>query len=610
MNTIQNVSEKEMEGRRQVSSSDPSKDVQMLVLAGDELKTVMNNIILKMEEVVSRTMGPYGKNAIVQRMNSVDITKDGYLTARALNIGTNIAEKSLCSICMDTIASTNITAGDGTSSTIKVAAWLHRHIQRYLENNFMNVRDLENTLNKAAEVIETQLLQKATKITDENIRDAIYKIALVSTNWDEDLATMFADIYEKTHNPVIKRVNSGSTKTYYEIIEGYNLAGHLILQDTYLTDFEKRTRVVERPFILVFDGTLTDTVLDALIMLSSYAKSAGIPEIVVMAKGFTVAMVNKVAAMNTRASKAGEPPVALTLIEYQAPAVIDRECVLDFCDLIGTEVIGGDSDIRGKIDQLSNTIRGSYAEIRDKSNGVQEKKSDIVDMTVTLFEELTDIAGICEFLTVGDKEIIVTGCHTDNDIIEKKKKKLELEIGEALRNATAKTMVTDSISSKQIRLGKLRGSMGIIHVGGRGTSHLKSRTDAVDDAIRACQLAYTSGGYTIGGCYAVPAALASMEPHEDERLKDFMDMISASFRDAIETVIMNKYGDHISNDMLHNIGLGIRANTAFNVITEKLDDNLIEPVMVDIAILNSALALVLTLETTDQYLYTAYENLG
>lgn len=609
MCTIQNVSMHEMEEKKSASSSDPSKDVSMLVISGDELKTMMNTIINKMEDVVSRTMGPYGKNAIIQRINNVDITKDGYLTARALNIGSNIAEKSLCSICMDTIASTNITAGDGTSSTIKVAAGLHRRVQEFLQHNFMNVRDLETNLNKAAEVIEEQLLKSATVITDENLKESIRKIAMVSTNWDSDLADMFAEIYEKTHNPIIKRVDSGTTDTYYEIVDGYDLAGHLILQDTYLTDFEKRTRVVERPFILVFDNTLPDTILDALITLVSYASTKGIPEIVVMAKGFTTSMVNRVSAMNTRAAKNGAKPLALTMVEYHAPSMIDRECVLDFCDLIGAEVISGDSETRAKIDILAKEVRSAYEQPNAKTS--QDQKNDAAEMTISVFEELMEVAGACKYLTIGDKNIVARGLNTDNEVITKKKAKLKLEIEEALRDATAKTMVTDSINSKQIRLGKLNCCMGIIHVGGRGAAHLKSRNDAVDDAIRACQLAYTSGGYTIGGCYAVPNAwsLIAKNYKEDDPVGRFAGMIAKSFVDAIKTVIANKYGS-CNTDMFSSITLGINSGNTFNVITEEYDKSLIEPVMVDVAILNSALALVLTLETTDQYLYTAYENIG
>ncbi|MCM1218670.1 MAG: hypothetical protein NC548_29635 [Lachnospiraceae bacterium] len=637
MNKIQEYSEAEvnaMEAAQKDRQNLDTTEVSMSILDGDELKDLMNTIISKMETVVSRTMGPYGKNAIIQRMNAIDITKDGYLTVRALNVGKTIAEKSLCSIFVDTAAATNVRAGDGTSSSTKVAASLHRHVQEYLKDHPMNVRDLENTLNLAVQVIRQHVLKKATPITTENVKDAVRKIALLSTNWDEQLADIIAAIYERTGNPIIKRVDSGSTETNYEIMDGYDLAGHLVLQDTYINDFEAKARRVERPAILVFDNTLPDNILNALIRLAVQFKSTNDIELVVMAKGFTTSFVNRLVAVNGRAAKNGDDPVPVTLIEWHAPAAIDRECVLDFCDLVGAEVIAGDSETRGKIDalaketdecyELMNNAQRSAKPTVESKNAAQEALETMQAHVVMLSNELLEVAGACEELIAGDKSILAKGVFPDdNPMIKTKREKLKGEIDEALRDATAKTMVTNSIYNKQIRLGKLNCSMGIIHVGGHGSAHLKSRNDAVDDAIRACQLAYNIGGYTIGGCYAVPAACTELladtrkplvdyidEDKITKELLEFITMISRAFVDVIQTVMRNKFGDDISPYVLTDSEQCIRSGIAYNIITERSDESLIEPVMVDIEILNSALSLVLTLETTDQYLYTDYDNIG
>lgn len=623
MKPVQEFTEAEVaEIKKSVSA--PTSDVPVAVLDGDELKEVMNNIITKMAAVVSRTMGPYGKNAIIQNMNGVTITKDGWLTSRALNIGKNIAEKSLCTILLDTSATTNVRAGDGTSSTIKVAEALHKQVQKYLTTNFMNVRDLENTLNAAVSLIQKKLLESATPITDENMKDAIHKIAMVSTNWDEQLADIITTIYEKTKNPIIKRQDSGSQDTYYEIINGYDMEAHLILQDTYLTDYGTRTRTVERPMILVFDNTLPDNLFEAFYTLTKYMETLGTdgPNLVIVAKGFTTSFVNKVAAMNTRNAKAGEKPVPITFVEFHAPSAIDRECVLDFCDLVGAEIIAGDSDTRGDLDALASTLRDRFTGKVSPGEDMKDLQEKAQNMTVDVFNKLMECAGACGTLIVGNKTMTAKELAPNNEVIEAKKGKLTAEINDALRDATAKSMVTDSINHKQIRLGKLNCNMGIIHVGAHGSAHLKARNDSVDDAIRACSLAYTSGGYTIGGCYAIPhivlgllANAKDIADYAEERkvypadLMKFLQMISSSFVDAIETVLRNKVGATIHQELEDKKVAAIKAGVALNAISEEPDTNLIEPVMVDYEILNNALSLVITLETTDQYLYTEYEGI-
>ena len=605
------------------NASAPTSDVPVAVLDGDELKEVMNNIITKMAAVVSRTMGPYGKNAIIQNMSGVTITKDGWLTSRALNIGKNIAEKSLCTILLDTSATTNVRAGDGTSSTIKVAESLHKQVQQYLTGTFMNVRDLENTLNAAVSLIQKKLLETATPITDENMKDAIHKIAMVSTNWDEQLADIITTIYEETRNPIIKRQDSGSQDTYYEIINGYDLAAHLILQDTYLTDFATRTRTVERPMILVFDNTLPDNLFETFYTIIKYMETLPEgPSLVIVAKGFTTSFVNKVAAMNTRNAKAGEKPIPITFVEFHAPSAIDRECVLDFCDLIGAEIIAGDSEVRGDLDALTAVLRDRFSGKVPSGETMESLQKKAQTMTIDVFNKLMDCAGACGTLIVGNKNMVAKDLAPNNKVIEAKKGKLTAEINDALRDATAKSMVTESINHKQIRLGKLNCNMGIIHVGAHGSAHLKARNDSVDDAIRACSLAYTSGGYTIGGCYAIPhivmellANAKSVMEYADERkvepqdLLKFLQMISSSFVDAIETVLHNKVGESIPKELDDKRIAAIQAGVALNVISEEQDTDLIEPVMVDYEILNNALSLVITLETTDQYLYTEYEGI-
>lgn len=619
-NKIQEFTEEEVSDFLEEESSRKkgvSPDVKVGVIAGDELDRIMDKIINEMSKIVTRTMGPYGHNAIIQKMDGVTITKDGWAVAQAANIGESIAEKSLKTIVLDTAASTNIRAGDGTSSTISVAASLHQYIRHYMKTHFINPRDLETYLNDAIERINSELLRTSVLIDSTNLREAIYKIALVSTNWDSNLANMIADIYEKTENPIIKYMDSGSTETYYDIVEGYDLAGQLQLQDAYLTDFDKRLAVTDNPMILVFDNTIGDDLYPILSLLASAVHAKG-ATLVLITKGFTLPFINRTVAANAQRQKNGQDPIPWLLVHYFASSNMDRECVLDFCDITGAQVIAGDDEVRAEIESLEKEFEESTAKRAKPSSDMKEDPYLALQQHVDDFimTTMTNVAGAASKFEAGDKSFRVVGVMTDNPMIEKKKKKLTTEINEAMKDATVKTMVTDSIRTKKIRLGKLACKMGVIYVGGRGTAHLKARRDSVDDAIRACEVAYSFGGYTIGGCYAVPHAVYNIFSREKDTLpeltSEFIRDIGYAFFDVCEYVAANKHGNSnvIQTSLVDKMKHAAEVGVALNITTEEPDENLIEPTLVDIEILNGATSLVMTLETTNQYLYTDYENIN
>ena len=591
------------------------KQIKSNVVDGEILNDTISSIFEQMTKTVSRTMGPYGKNAIIQRMNSIDITKDGYLTARALNIGETIAEKALANICMDTIASTNIVAGDGTSTSIVVANELFKLI-RGSQNNAetaLNVRDLEDTLREAVNIVQGWLLEDAVPVTKENIEEVIHDIALVSTNWDENLAKMFADIYYHTNNPAIKRLDSGSNDTYYEIYDGYEVSAYLIQHEVYLNNFKRRLREVKKPFVLIFDSTLPDDMLDVLTVMNSCGTERNPSfNMVVMAKGYSQTFINRLASINMKNARDGKTPLPITFVEFHAPSRHDRECLLDFAELLHADIIAGDSIIRTKLDEYGKSMKANLLDNSGEKNVTFEKLKKAAE---SLFEELCDVAGVCGHFSVGNKFAIASDfvlSEEDSKLLENKKRKLQAEIKDLTKGAVAKTIVSNTIGLKQLRLGKLNLKMGVIYVGGYGTSHLKARQDAVDDAIRACQSCFNNG-YVIGGSYAIPYVIHKNMVTKQTDIKEntarFINFISCAFFESIHTVIHNKYPSSHDSLMYDKAIVCVSHGVALNVVTEKEDRRLKNPVTVDYQVLSSAIALVITVTTSDQYLYIDYENI-
>ena len=182
-------------------------------------------------------------------------------------------------------------------------------------------------------------------------------------------------------------------------------------------------------------------------------------------------------------------------------------------------------------------------------------------------------------------------------------KTIQAEIDKAMKDFSAKSMFTDEIKLKKIRLGKLRLKMGTIFVGGYGEGQLKSTRDALDDAINACANAYTDG-VTIGGGIAIPLAIENIRTALRDESSDIftealqfckdngaanispvikvLAIIQEGFTNTWEIMLRNKYPDGIATDVnaenycdgpctMMNIVNANKGMGSIKDVTEKID---------------------------------------
>ena len=142
----------------------------------------------KLEKAVSITLGPGGRNVIIDEFGAMRSTKDGVTVAKAIdlkdrfeNLGANavkeVAEKS------------NDRCGDGTTTSTVLAASIYKNGLKYvsLGSNSTHVKNgISLAAKHAVEYVKSNSKQISTK-------DEIERVAIVSANHDKEIGSTIAD---------------------------------------------------------------------------------------------------------------------------------------------------------------------------------------------------------------------------------------------------------------------------------------------------------------------------------------------------------------------------------------------------------------------------------
>lgn len=587
-----------------------AKKISINVLPADVLKSTLGQISKLVSTVLEGTFGPYGQNTLIQTVDTVYSTKDGWNVMQNLRITDEAGESAIAANAMkkliqDVAQSVVLNAGDGTTTSILAATRLNEHLTNMLKDNPMDVRQIENMLRSCTAEIIDELQKRAITINDENMADIIYQIALISTNWDSEIARLISDIHVKTRNPIIKVEDSGTLDTYADYIEGFDLVGTLLFKNYYATTPSKGLYEGKNPTILVFGSTMHGKQLIPLTLIGQLYASQK-KDLVILSPTYDMDFLNGLQAQNSALVKMGKEPVNLIPFKYYAKTQVDKDCVEDFTTLIGARFITDQVD---EIVNLCNDIlEFTKLSPEDKETWIGTKGYNPMETAIGVIE---DLAGTCENLEITEKHILASGLSNMNEeVFIKRKETLENELFKEYKKSNAESTLTDGIRLKRLRLGKMECNMGVIKLGGFGAANLKARRDAIDDATRACEVAYKDG-YIVDGGIAIPAAVMNLMTDELEKTDpmkyEYFNLFLKAFSDVAAVLYNNRYHDlDKSYAIVDNC---IRTDTCYNLIEEKYDTSLITPVNVCKEVLNGCLRLVLVNTTSNQFVFKSEDEL-
>jgi chaperonin GroEL len=417
----------------------------------------------QLADAVRVTLGPKSKSVLLQRTWGAPLVcNDGVTIAKEFDL--KDAEENLGARMLRQAAEkTGEAVGDGTSTATILAHAIFADGVRNVVAGASAIdlkRGLERGVNAAVGALKA--ISRPVAARKEKAQ-----VATIAAHNDPAIGELVADAMKKVGGEgVITVEESKTTETALDVVEGLQFDRGYI-SPYFITNTDKMLAELEDPFILIAEKKLSG--LQPLLPMLEAVVQSGKPLLVIAedveGEALATLVVNKLRG-------------GLRVAAVKAPGFGDRRKAMleDIGILTGGQVISEDLGIK-----LEN---------------------------VTL-----DMLGRAKRVTI-EKEAttIVEGVGRKADI-EGRIKQIRQQIEEATSDYDKEKL--------EERLAKLAGGVAVIRVGAPSESEMKSKKEALDDAISATKAAVSEGIVPGGGLALLrcidPVATAEAECEGDER---------------------------------------------------------------------------------------------
>jgi chaperonin GroEL len=413
--------------------------------------------VAALADAVRVTLGPKSKCVLLEkRFGAPVVCNDGVTIAKEMELKDPV-ENLGAQMIRQAAERTGDAVGDGTStSTILAHAIFADGVRNVVAG--ASAVDLKKGLDRGA-----RAAVEALKLLSRPVKSRLEKaqIATISAHNDQSIGDLVADAMEKVGDEgVITVEESKTTETQLEVVEGLQFdRGYL--SPYFITDAEKMEAVLEDTLVLLTDRKIG--VMKDLVPILEQAARAGRSILVVAedveGEALATLVVNKIRG-------------SLKCVAVKAPGFGDRrkEMLEDMGVLTGSRVLTEEIGI--KLEALSIEDLGRASRV-------------VVDKDNT-----TIIGG------AGDKARI-----------EGRKQQIRAQIDKNTSDYDREKL--------QERLAKLSGGVAVIRVGAPSEAEMKSKREALDDAISATKAAVAEG-IVPGGGLALLRAIEAVEREESK----------------------------------------------------------------------------------------------
>jgi chaperonin GroEL len=507
-----------------------------------EAREAMRRGVQKLARAVKVTLGPKGRNVILQKsFGSPTVTKDGVTVAKEIDLE-DVYENMGARMVREVASKTSDVAGDGTTTaTVLAEAVFNEGLRAVVAG--VNPVQMKAGIEKAVADIAGKLKEMAIPVKGKK---EMAQVAAIAANNDAEIGELLAEAMDKVGKDGVITVDEGkSLKTEIEFVEGMQF------DRGYLSPY------------FVTNPTQMQCVLDDCYILVYEKKISSVKDIVPLLE----AVVN-----------AGKP---LLIVSEE----VDGEA-------LATLVI--------------NRLRGTFQVCAVKAPGYGDRRKamleDIAILTgaTAVFENLgmkLEGLGLAELgrakkvIIDKDNTTIIEGAGKSGEI----KARIE-QIRREIENATS-----DYDREKlEERLAKLAGGVAKINVGAATESEMKEKKARVEDALHATRAAVEEG-ILPGGGVALLRASSQVKPKglSDDETVGFNIVVRAS-RAPVTMIATNagQDGSIVCEKVLSGSG-----NFGYNAATNEYEDlvkaGVIDPAKVTRTALQNATSVSTLLLTSD-----------
>jgi chaperonin GroEL len=149
-----------------------------------EAKEKLQNGIDKVYKAVATTMGPYGRNVLIEKDHGqVSSTKDGVTVAKTISLEDPI-ENMAATVIKQAASKTVDAAGDGTTTSTVLAHAIATGALNATSYASTNATQVKRGIEEAVKTVVAELKKISVDITDEK---QIKQIATLSANGDVEI---------------------------------------------------------------------------------------------------------------------------------------------------------------------------------------------------------------------------------------------------------------------------------------------------------------------------------------------------------------------------------------------------------------------------------------
>src|SRR5271155_4966347 len=219
-----------------------------------EAREAMRRGIAKLARAVKVTLGPKGRNVILQKsFGSPTVTKDGVTVAKEIELEDKY-ENMGARMVKDVASKTSDVAGDGTTTATVLAEAIYNEGLRAVVSG-VNPMMMKRGMEQAVEDIIEKL--KKASIPVKNKKD-LENVATIAANNDIAIGKIIAEAMDKVgKDGVITVEESMTTETGHEFVEGMQFdRGYS--SPYFVTDMQKMECELEDPYILIYEKKISN----------------------------------------------------------------------------------------------------------------------------------------------------------------------------------------------------------------------------------------------------------------------------------------------------------------------------------------------------------------
>lgn len=513
------------------------------LLFDDHARQKMLRGIDKLADAVAITMGPTGRNVIIDKsFGGPTVTKDGVTVSKEVELEDRF-ENMGAKLVNEVASKTSDMAGDGTTTaTVLARAIFKEGIRNIVAGS--NPAAIRRGIEKAVAAIEVFLNDMSKPVSK---KEEITDVGAISANNDRSIGELLANSLEKVGKDGVITVEEGKTAdTTLDVVEGMQFDKGYI-SPYFINQTAEMECELEDALILIFEKKISG--LRDIVPILEKVSQTGRPLLIIAedveGEALTALVVNRLRGV-------------LNVCAVKAPGFGDRRKAMlgDIATLTGGQLISEDLGIQ--------------------------------------LESLTlDQLGTAKKITVDKNDTTIVQGAGDTTEIQKRIAQLRRQVDD-----------TDSDYDReklQERLAKLTGGVAVISVGAETEADMKQKKARVEDALHATRAAVEEGILPGGGIALIRSkvALENVSARGDEKIG--VKIVEQALTAPLKQIVDNggRDGSVVADEVMEkSTNQGFDANSG--QYTDMLKAGVIDPVkVVRTALANAAsiAGLLLTTET-------------